>query len=63
MTDKLFPAHHRYLSPTEIKPLLENYAKHAYNGLMESLDRFDGVNTPFRDFVIPLAYDAAAYGK
>jgi hypothetical protein len=61
MKEKFFPAHHRYMSPQEIKPLLKNYGKHAYDSLMEARDKFDGANALLIPFIIPPAYDAAAY--
>jgi hypothetical protein len=61
MRDRYFPAHHRYLSPQQIQPLLKSYAKHTHEAVIESLDNFDGTSTPFISFIIPIAYKAAAY--
>jgi hypothetical protein len=61
MRNSYIPAHHRYLSPQQIKPLLNSYAKHAQRAVLESLDKFDGASMPFIPFIIPIAYKAAAY--
>ena len=61
MQHKYLPAHHRYLSQQEIKPILKNYAKHAYEAIMESRDKFAGASTPLIPFIIPVAYKANAY--
>jgi hypothetical protein len=61
MRDQFFPAHHRYLSPQQIKPLLKSYAMHAHEAILESQDKFVGNSTPFIPFIIPIAYKAAAY--
>jgi hypothetical protein len=61
MRDKFFPAHHRYLSPQEIKPLLMSYAKIAHETVLESRSKFDGACMPLIPFIIPLAYKAAMF--
>jgi hypothetical protein len=61
MKDKVFPAHHRYMSQQSIKPLLKNYGKHAYEAVMDARGKFDGASTPLIPFLIPLAYKTAAY--
>lgn len=61
MKDRLLPAHSRALGSQEIQPILKNYARHAFTCLMGALNKFDGRSTPLNPFLIPFAYEAAAY--
>lgn len=61
MSEVFLPTHHRALSPQNIMSLLERYAEHARECVLNAINKLDGQSSPLVPFVVPPAYCAASY--
>lgn len=61
LTESFFPAHHRALTPGNIRGLLSSYARHTHDELSIRLNKLDGLSqgTPLASIISPAAYCAA----
>ena len=57
----LYPTLHRYLSATEIIPIVESYTTTTWDLLEREGSMLEGVGTPLSDFVIPVVSQASGY--
>ena len=57
----LHPAQHKYLSPTDIVPIMKSYTPAVWDLLKEEGSKLEGISTPLHDFVLPVLYQASAY--
>jgi hypothetical protein len=59
MAEGYLPMHHRALSPQNIVEVLERYAQHAREHVLNAVDKLDGKGSPLVQFVVPPAYYSA----
>jgi hypothetical protein len=61
MQETMFPMSHKLLSQKHVQPVTEKYIALTYEYFEERADQYNGLSTPLRDFIVPLAFDASAH--
>jgi len=61
MQEHFFPMSHKLLSPKFIQPVVDKYTALTYNHLEERASRYNGLNVPLRDFIVPLMFQASGH--
>lgn len=61
MCEIFYPMNKRLLSPKYIQPVVDRCIALTYQHLEDRADRYDGMNVPLLDFIVPLAFDAAGH--
>ena len=61
MQETFFPMTHNLLSPKYVQPIVDKYIALTYQYLEERANKYDGLNTALREFIVPLTFDASGH--